>query len=187
MRLHHNLEKGTTEHGLLCQVYCESPWMDLCDINALWRQFAKRSKAGKPDWRPVTGEQISNLNKRMWRFIPLLDPLVDVLITRDLDASIIEREIVAVRQWLESNFTFHVMRDHHGHTARILAGFLFHDHVSYYLDNKNINLTFRNVWSENLSETWSHRGVDQSYGGIWPEPKVRDWPTAAGQNFLARC
>ena len=121
MRLYHNLDQGTAEYRLLCEVYCKSPWMDLCDVNALWRQFAKRSKT-LPDWRPVTGEQISRLNRRMWRFIPLLDPQVDLLITRDLDASIIDREVVSVRQWLESNFTFHAMRDHHGHTAKILAG-----------------------------------------------------------------
>ena len=40
----------------------------------------------------------------------------------DLDASILNREMSALQQWFESNYTFHVMRDHQGHKAPILAG-----------------------------------------------------------------
>lgn len=52
----------------------------------------------------------------------MLDSLVDIVLTRDMDASITSREIVALNQWLESDYTFHVMRDHHIHNAYILAG-----------------------------------------------------------------
>ena len=51
-----------------------------------------------------------------WRFLPLLDPLVDRFMSRDTDAELLDREIYAVRQWLiESNATFHAMRDHPWH------------------------------------------------------------------------
>lgn len=96
--------------------------MDLCDVSALWRKLSKRTKKTKADLRPVIGEQIFNLNRRMWRFLPFLDPQVDVILTRDIDASIIDREVVAVQQWLQSNYTFHVMRDHQSHKTHILAG-----------------------------------------------------------------
>lgn len=122
MRLHHNLEQGTAEHRLLCDVYCDNPWVDLCNINTLWRRLSKRKRKLFPDFRPVTGEKISNLNRRIWRFLPLLDPWSDIVLTRDIDALITNREIAALDQWLASNFTFHVMRDHQGHKAHILAG-----------------------------------------------------------------
>ena len=97
--------------------------MDLCDIDVLRRTLSKREKdRSKPDKRPVTGEQISHMNRMMWRLIPMLDPLVDIFLSRDLDSFIIDREVVALQQWLNSSFTFSIMRDHHGHTHKILGG-----------------------------------------------------------------
>ena len=59
-----------------------------------------------------------------WRFLPLLDPLVDRFLSRDTDAELLDREVDAVRQWLtESDATFHVMRDHPWHcTVDMLGG-----------------------------------------------------------------
>ena len=51
-----------------------------------------------------------------WRFLPLLDPLVDRMLCRDTDSLITEREVAAVNQWLyQSNSTFHLMHDHPAH------------------------------------------------------------------------
>lgn len=107
----------------MCDVYCDYPWIDLCDVSSLWRRLSKRKKKN-PDLRPVTGEQISNVNRRIWRFLPLLDPFADIVLTRDLDAIVSAREVAAIQQWLQFNYTFHLMRDHQAHKARILAGFL---------------------------------------------------------------
>ena len=41
---------------------------------------------------------------------------MDVIITRDLDAEIIDRELAALNEWFNSNYTFHIMRDHQGHS-----------------------------------------------------------------------
>jgi hypothetical protein len=57
----------------------------------------------------------------MWRFLTLSDPLVDVSVFRDLDSTLNERETAAVKEWLGSNYTMHVMRDHPSHTVRILG------------------------------------------------------------------
>jgi hypothetical protein len=52
----------------------------------------------------------------------MLDPNVDVFISRDSDSVILQREVDAVDEWLRSNYTFHVMRDHPFHFAAILVG-----------------------------------------------------------------
>lgn len=126
MRLHHNLEEGTIEHDLLCKVYCNNRWVDLCDINRLWKKLSvrrtKNKKRESADPRPFKGEQIFNLNRRIWRFLPLIDRQVDQVITRDIDGLIGRRELAALEEWWSSNYTFHVMRDHHQHTDFILAG-----------------------------------------------------------------
>lgn len=122
MRLHHNIQNDTKEFKMICDVYCENPLIDLCDVSSLWRKLSKRRKKKNRDLRPVTGEQIFKLNRRIWRFLPLLDPQVDTALTRDIDALISNRELSALQQWFESNYTFHVMRDHHEHKAHILAG-----------------------------------------------------------------
>ena len=46
----------------------------------------------------------------------MLDPSVDVMVSRDLDSRISSREQVVVVEWLEqSNLPFHIIRDHPGH------------------------------------------------------------------------
>lgn len=45
----------------------------------------------------VIGER--RLFSMTWRFLPLLDDLVDVFVSRDTDSLITEREIEAVNEW----------------------------------------------------------------------------------------
>jgi hypothetical protein len=47
--------------------------------------------------------------------LPMLDELVDTLMSRDSDSAIYQREVDAVAEWLASNKTFHLMRDHPQH------------------------------------------------------------------------
>jgi hypothetical protein len=42
--------------------------------------------------------------------------------SRDSDSRIIPREEEAVRDWLASNKTYHIMRDHPAHCIPILGG-----------------------------------------------------------------
>ncbi|XP_063217535.1 uncharacterized protein LOC134528142 isoform X2 [Bacillus rossius redtenbacheri] len=58
----------------------------------------------------------------LWRFLPMSDPSVDVFMSRDLDSLIIPRELAAVNEWLNSNKTFHIMRDHPQHNFEMLGG-----------------------------------------------------------------
>ena len=56
------------------------------------------------------------------RFLPLVDPQVSVMVSRDLDSRLTAREQAAVEDWLETGLTFHVMRDNPQHDTDILAG-----------------------------------------------------------------
>ena len=54
--------------------------------------------------------------------LPMLDDMVDTLMSRDSDSVIITREQDAVAEWLASNKTFHIMRDHPYHNLFFLGG-----------------------------------------------------------------
>ena len=57
---------------------------------------------------------------QVWRFAPLVDPLVSEFHSRDLDSIVSQREVAAVNEWLEAkNKTFHIMRDHKQHGSAI--------------------------------------------------------------------
>ena len=55
-----------------------------------------------------------------WRFLAIDDS--DIVIFRDTDSRLTNRERVAVDEWLESGKPVHIMRDHPYHTENILAG-----------------------------------------------------------------
>lgn len=62
------------------------------------------------------------MNGRVWRFLPLGDPTVDIFVSRDLDSLATMRERDAVLEWETYNKTFHLMRDSQWHKTEILAG-----------------------------------------------------------------
>jgi hypothetical protein len=57
-----------------------------------------------------------------WRFYPISDSDVGVMISRDTDSRLSFREKKAVDQWLRSGKKFHIIRDHPYHTFKILGG-----------------------------------------------------------------
>ena len=52
----------------------------------------------------------------------MLDLQVDILMSRDLDSLINERESAAVTEWIKSPDALHVIRDHPLHKKEILGG-----------------------------------------------------------------
>merc|ERR1711974_199487 len=69
------------------------------------------------------GLELSGRNGMLWRFLPLLDKLVDVVLVRGLDSRLSAREAAAVGDWLnQTQFPFHVMRDHPSHSWPMLGG-----------------------------------------------------------------
>ena len=103
-------------------MYCNNDNVDLCDVNVMretWEDDRKRTN----QLHPITN--FKKLNRMVWRNLPLLDDQADNLMVRDLDSEINMREVAAVQQWRQSNYTFHVMRDHQhhcNHNYRIMGG-----------------------------------------------------------------
>lgn len=56
------------------------------------------------------------------RFLPMSESDVEVMISRDCDSRLNNREAKAVEEWLNSNKGVHIMRDHPYHKALILGG-----------------------------------------------------------------
>jgi hypothetical protein len=54
-------------------------------------------------------------NGRFWRFAPAFEADVDVVISRDCDSRISQREAFCVEEWIASGKKFHVIRDHERH------------------------------------------------------------------------
>ena len=65
---------------------------------------------------------LNNCKPMMWRFESIDEPEVEVMMSRDTDSRILEREKLAVEEWLNSDKLFHIMRDHPHHNFVILGG-----------------------------------------------------------------
>ncbi|CAF0935899.1 unnamed protein product [Rotaria sordida] len=97
LRIHH--DDTITLTDVICPIECQNPNVDFCSMN---------SKLFIPP--------------KVWRFIPAGDPLVDIMMSRDLDSALTQRERAAVNAWLASNKSFHTMRDHPYHAVPMLGG-----------------------------------------------------------------
>lgn len=67
-------------------------------------------------------KETGDWNSMFWRFYPASDSDVDVMISRDTDSRLNEREKYAVDEWIKSGKSFHIMRDHPWHSTQILGG-----------------------------------------------------------------
>lgn len=119
IRIYHNIPDSNgperEAHDQLCDVYCRFKHVDLCSVPLLIQRIGNETTPMDPTF-------LTGLNPRMFRYLVMLDPNVDVFISRDVDSLIWPREVDAVEEWLRSNYTFHVMRDHMNHGSVILAG-----------------------------------------------------------------
>ena len=65
---------------------------------------------------------VTDLIPTIWRFLPLVDPLVDEFHSRDLDSQCSQRELDAVGEFQSTEYAqFHIMRDHRMHSAPMLG------------------------------------------------------------------
>tara|TARA_R110001592_G_scaffold361902_2_gene674023 strand:- start:388 stop:1068 length:681 start_codon:yes stop_codon:yes gene_type:complete len=63
-----------------------------------------------------------NFDGMFWRFFAASDNDVDVMLSRDTDSRFSLREVHAVKEWLESDKKFHIIRDHPYHNVSIMGG-----------------------------------------------------------------
>ena len=112
------------------------------------------------------GNDVENALAMFWRFYTVYDKDVDVMISRDVDSRLSVREKEAIDDWLESDKSFHIMRDHPYHDAPILGGMWGTKNTDYMRDlfQSTIQETlkeFRRIPSNELRE----KGYDQHY--LW--------------------
>ena len=115
---------------------------------------------------PIYGD-ISRLSGSIWRFAAMADPLIDEWHSRDLDSRIGEREVSAVNDWrLNSNASYHVMRDHLYHNTEILAG-MFGMRLTDKNREQNLRI-FEAMLNSKLEQFM--KGVDQREltNNMWP-------------------
>jgi hypothetical protein len=97
---------GSLGNLKLKELFDPYPFVDLCNVTRVLEIFNIT--------RP--------LFQMTWRFLPLMDPTVDRMLSRDMDSLITAREVAAVNQWLNSNVTFHLMHDHPFQCGLLLLG-----------------------------------------------------------------
>ena len=68
----------------------------------------------------VRFEHPGNFESSFWRFYAAED--ADIAIFRDTDSRVSLREKCAVEEWIKSDKSFHIMKDHPGHKYEIMAG-----------------------------------------------------------------
>jgi len=127
----------------------------------------------------------------LWRFLSADGD--DVVLSRDTDSRVSEREVYAVNEWLESDKDFHIMRDHPYHNAQILAGMWgcrngilkgITESINEYSKGnfKQLDQNFLKeyVWPKISNNALSH---DDFFDGV-PFPKSRkDWNDFVGQVY----
>jgi protein O-GlcNAc transferase len=71
----------------------------------------------------ISMNEIGDWRSSFWRFEDIDDEDVELMISRDTDSRLNMRERAAVDEWIDSNYGFHIMKDHPWHyTTPILAG-----------------------------------------------------------------
>ncbi|XP_064122132.1 uncharacterized protein LOC135226463 [Macrobrachium nipponense] len=142
IRIYHdmNLERKEQEQWM-CSLICKYPNVDFCHV--------KNLTGGLGDLSWTIGS--------IWRVSVLGDPLVTQFLIRDMDSPLLQREIAAVNDWLESRKCFHFMRDNPMHDQPIMAG-MWGGCNSFYPDAmpRLRNTVFK--WS---NKSTSHHSSDQ--------------------------
>lgn len=73
-----------------------------------------------PHTEVITMDEDGDWTGMFWRFYACEDS--DIMLSRDTDSRLSNREKLAVDEWLESDKDFHIMRDHPYHNTEILGG-----------------------------------------------------------------
>ena len=121
-------------------------------------------------------------NGMMWRFAPMSDDFVLEWHSRDLDATVIPREVAAVNEWKKTNFGFHVMRDNPVHGTSILGGMF-----GILQDTNTRKSLRRNEFNEMIhkhSSSWD-KGHDQSVLSMVVAPHAAN-DTLAHDSYLCQ-
>jgi len=70
----------------------------------------------------VIEDRAANWTGMFWRFEPISEEDVSVMLSRDCDSRLNQREADAVSEFMNSEKLFHIMRDHPHHGFNVLGG-----------------------------------------------------------------
>lgn len=102
-----------------------------------------------------------------WRFQAISETFVDVMVCRDADSRVSERDIAAINEWLNSNYDYNIIRDHPiGHSWRMNAGMWGAKKNNFILNIKTLLEEFK----KNNSHLLGNNTLDQIFLGdvIYP-------------------
>ena len=97
LRIYHD---DSINKSIICQKECSNPNVEFCDIKKLPNSLTDEKKI-------VDSKYIHSM---IWRFLPIGDSLVDLLMSRDLDSLLLQREFDSVKVWLKTDKIGHIMR-----------------------------------------------------------------------------
>ena len=85
----------------------------------------------------------------LWRYIPFYELNDSIVIVRDCDSIITEREVLLLEEWLDTNYPFHIIRDHLHHSELIMAG-LFSGSTKYFPRNLKLfqQINYMDRWTD---------------------------------------
>lgn len=131
-----------------------------------------------------------------WRFYPASEEDIDIMISRDVDSRLNMREKYAVDEWLESDKSFHIMRDHPWHKTLILGGMWgakypklkdLKDQINNFVKGNywQIDQNFLDfaVWPVIQGDVISHDEFFTEYGETKPFPTPRKNLEFVGETF----
>jgi hypothetical protein len=103
-----------------------------------------------------------NINAMQWRFLPIDEEDVDIFISRDLDSRFSFREIQSINEWINSNKTIHIMRDHPHHSSPILGGMWGMKKIKNFNIKEEIN-EYNISKNYNANEDWYDKWWDMNF------------------------
>lgn len=129
--------------------------IDFCNINHLHHLYPN----------------ISMVNARVWRFLPMGDDTVDISCIRDVDSPLLSREGSAVKEWLQSGKILHVMRDNPMHLSNIMGGmWCFRNSKNRILGKKLMEAMLnRAERRSSMKEARKHNDQTLLNQIVWPE------------------
>jgi len=101
-----------------------------------------------------------------WRFKPISEEDVSVMVCRDSDSRINERDVIGINEWLDSDYNYHIIRDHPiGHRWRINAGMWGSKKTDYIKDIPKYIVEYKKNYTRSIGKTF-----DQEFLGdvIYP-------------------
>ena len=133
-------------------------------------------------------------DRRMWRFLAYDD--CSTFISRDIDSYITEREVSAVSDWLTSNNSLHIMRDHPHHRNKIQAGM-------FGLKKNNALPEIKSLYDSFIGKCNNHLSMDEQFLKeiIYPmflndmvvhddndsqKDKTHEWKCSTNEQFVGR-